>query len=276
MKKLISYVLFGNEPRYWGNIPYIIAATSVIYPDFYMRFYIHEDSISHPYYQLLKEISEINDKLEIELISDSYTGTQLTAWRMKPLWDEDIEFLICRDLDYALSILERTSVEYFMTQSNCLVHGIRSYHTHTTPYMAGLCGFRVKKVLEMMKQHISTFEEYISWGENNVSYCKEWIWGCDQALLRNCLYMVGLYPFSLDCPQYTAPLTIHDFPAELVTSDKYINIPLSNCDREVLQYSDNISPTFAGQAWNCKTDDFYKICELVNNETSKILRDYFI
>lgn len=274
MKKIITYVLFGNEPRYWSNIPYLLVANSAIYPEFYMRFYVHSESAANPCLGLLQEVSKNNNKVEIEIIDVPYVGTQLTAWRVKPLWENDVDVLLCRDVDYSINRLERKSVEYFRFQDKCIVHGIRSYHLHTAPYMAGLCGFKVRRVIKKIKPIACCFEDFLLWGVKNVSYCKDWIWGCDQALLRDFLGSANLYPYTLDCPQYTAPLRICAFPAELCTPEMYSEICLRSCDEKALDFSESISPGFTGQAWTCRTDDLETLCDLVDNETSKIVKAF--
>jgi len=273
-KNLISYILFGSEPRYWSNVPYLLVTNSAIYQDFHMRFYVHKESTVIPCFNVLQEVSKINLNVEIEIVEDSYVGTKLTTWRVKPLWEDDIDVLLCRDVDYAINLLERKSVEYFIRQSDCIVHGIRSYHLHTAPYMAGLCGFKVKEVAKMVKPKASTFYHFLNWGTNNVSYCADWRWGCDQALLRDFLNVAGLYPATMDCPQYTAPLKIYQFNAKTITPNLYDKISMRNCDGNALVFSNSIAPSFTGQPWSCDSNSLRTLCGMVNNATSDIVKKY--
>lgn len=274
MKNLITFVLFGKDPRYWSNVPYLLVANSAIYQDFSMRFYIHEESMEIKMFEMLQEVSRVNKTVEIEIIREPYIGTKLTTWRVKPLWENDINILLCRDSDYAINMLERKSVEYFMYKSDCVVQGIRSYHLHTAPYMAGLCGFKVKEASSYIKSKAGTFNDFISWGVKNVSYCSDWRWGCDQAILRDFLYYAGLYSVTMDCPQYTAPLKICSFPAKLVCPDVYEKMSVKNCCGKALLYSESISPSFTGQPWSCNTDQIRHLCRLVENSISEIVRKY--
>jgi len=274
MKKMLSYVLFGSNGRYWKNLPYILVANSAIYPTFTMRFYVHSECSTLLYFNLLKELSKVTDRVEMELIDIPYKNTQLTTWRMKPLWEDNIEFLFCRDIDYLINKLERSAVQFFLNSSKG-IHGIRSYHLHTTPLMAGLCGFRREKVIKKIKQIAFTFEDYLKWGEENVDYCKKgWIWGCDQALLKFFFQYVGLFSDTLDCPQFDAPKNIIDFNPTVVECGYYENIDIEDCDNIVLTYSDLIATGFTGRSNNITTEQMKILFGMVDNDICKIVKGY--
>ena len=275
MKKVLSYVIWGNEGRYWNNFPYLLIANSCIYPDFWMKFYIHENATGNYLFSIIEEAEKEYENIEIEVLNTPYQGTQLTNWRMKLLWEKDVDFFFCRDLDYAINSLERRSVQYFLNQTSCIIHGIRSYGGHTVPLMAGLCGFNVKEVIDRIQKHAPTFEDYIRYGAENVEYCSDWRWGCDQALLRDFFGHVELFPLTLDCPQFTAPLRVCEFPAEMCLPEVYENIELPGVAEEVLAFSSGLT-SFAGQPWNCNLVDFKMLMGLVNNEMTDTLRKIFV
>ena len=95
MKKLLSYVLFGTEGRFWNNIPYILMANAATYPDFHMKFYVHRDCVNYTLFPLLSEPAKAFDNIEIEVVDEPIQGTRLTIWRMKPLWEDDADYLFC-------------------------------------------------------------------------------------------------------------------------------------------------------------------------------------
>ena len=274
MKKILSYVLFGSEGRYWGNVQYLLIANSAIYPDFHMRFYVHKESMPLPGFQVLLKMKEMFPNVEIEIITTPYQGTQLTNWRMKPLWEDDVEILLCRDLDYIINALERKSVQHFLNHPEHLIHVIRSYHLHTTPYMAGLVGFRCQPIKNIIRRAVPSFERYLEWGRTNVSYCKDWRWGCDQALLRDFFGRLGLYPRTMDCPQYTAPTSIAEFNPTVVLPEAYQTIDMPGCNLEALAYSESISPGFTGAPAVATTDQVQALSKIVNNVMSKAVDPY--
>lgn len=274
MKKIISYVLFGNHSRYWSNLSYLLLVNSAVYPDFISRFYVHVDCQDNPFLVMLKEAEAKTGKVEVIMCDDISEGTKLTAWRLKPLWEDDIEIMLCRDADYHINKFERKAVEFFMMQQKYIVQGIRGYHLHTIPYLTGLCTYKVPEVKKYIMSVFSSFEELISWANKEIGLCKNWDWGCDQALLGRFLEKAKLYPLSMDCPQFNAPHYIHGYPAHLVTPDKYENIIMQNGDEKILEASNSIYAGWTGQPWDCITDDVKTICEMVSGEISEIVKPF--
>lgn len=272
MKKLLSYMLFGEEGRYWNNIPYLLIANSFIYDDFHMKFFVHEACTESPFFPLLEGPAKKFSNIEIEVLNEPVDKMKLTIWRMKPLWESDADFLFCRDLDYAITDLERKSVEYFTEYSTKGFCGIRSYHLHTVMLMAGLCGFRVKDMCKKVKEYASSFEEYLQFGIKNVNYCKDWRWGCDQALLRD-FFRPFLKDSFLDFPIQTAPQKIATVNVSLCVTSKYDKIKLS-CNEKILDFSTSLSG-FLGQPFICKTAQLQEMMSIATNETVEFYRRLF-
>ncbi len=273
MKKLISYVLFGPD-HYWYNMPWILVSNSVIYPEFHMRFYIHKENTGAHNFQMLEEVSKRFPHVEIEVLETPYEGTQLTVWRMKPLWENDVEILLCRDLDHITNVLERKAVQYFLDHNQFLIHGIRSYSLHSIPYLAGLCGFRCQQIQSLIKNKAKTFEEYVQWGRNNIEYCSDWRWGCDQALMKNFFDKGAFSRYSLDCPQYTARRRVVQYLPTTAVPLVYENIETPCCDKDCLKFSESIAPPFTGQPCNANPDDVKIMIEKADNEMGEIVSKY--
>lgn len=277
MRNVISYVLFGTEGRYWVNIPYVLVSNSVIYPEFCMKFYVHRESTRVPSFKLLEKTRDLfPNVVEIDMIDKSYQGTELTNWRLKPLWDEEIEVLLCRDLDHITNEPERRAVEYFLRHNTTkCIHGIRSYSLHTVPFLAGLCGFRCSTVRKVIKRITPTFQDYLTWGKTNIKKCKQgWEWGCDQALLRDFFGNLDMYKEAMDCPQFTAPLKITGFDPLVVMPHRYKNILVENCNMEVLKLSDSFAPGFTGQPVDATTEQTKKLITVANNDMARAVSEY--
>ncbi len=275
MRKMFSYVLFEADerfPRFLNSIPYILLMNSEIYPDFEMKFFVEKSCQDTDRFKLLKEVSEQFDSVYIEIIDEPSVNLKLTIWRMKPLWNDDIDYLFCRDMDYAINILAKKSVEYFLSQSPCIIHGMRSYKLHSTPLMAGMCGFEVRPVRRKILTLAKTFEEYINFGEEHVDYCKDWRWGCDQTLLKKFFGKARMYPFILDCPQYDAPFVLKGFNGRLCPVCSYSSIELSNCNMEVLRLSNSFTK-FTGKMFFHRDFQFDSILKLSHSEMSKFIKE---
>ncbi len=257
MKKLLSYVLFGNEGRFWNNIPYLLIANAATYPDFYMKFYIHKDCVNHVLYPLLSEPEKAFDNIEIEVIDEAIEGTKLTIWRMKPLWEKDVDYLFCRDLDYIVTEVERKCVEYFLRKKDRYSTCMRCYSLHTIPLMAGLCGFKVKKVFQSIRKKASTFKEYLQFGIDKLhldvySDTEKWIWGCDQKLLGAFFADMLKEGHHLDCPLQSgekAPTPGWHFEKASYQQYKDISLP-KEYDKEIMDFSkDMLGSLFIGQPY---------------------------
>lgn len=178
MKNIISYCLYGHKDRYWRLIPSLFVSNKEMNKDHILRIYAHEEIKNNKYYSIIDFLIE-NEIIEVEFINEDYKNTYLTCWRVKPLWDEDVRYVYCRDIDSLPTPFGTRVINYFQN-SNYSLHSMRSHPLHTIPLMAGLCGFdrfKLKRILN------SSFEEYIEYGKKNCPYCSDWRWGCDQELL---------------------------------------------------------------------------------------------
>ena len=319
MRKVLSYIIwnpteiptvtkispFMTQNRYWYNIPYLLIANSFMFSEFYMYFYVHEDSINHPFFVFLREASKRFEKVKIKIINKSYKGLQLCLERMRPLWDEDVEYFFCRDLDYAVSSFERKSMDHFMEQNECSIHSIRAWSGHhRLPIYGGLCGFHVKKIFEKIKNIASTFEEYENFEYKNeeltghkyqdLSYISSWKWECDQYFHRDFFQYTGLLNQILDCPQLNASERLtcsNEFNPEKVgyhpkicRTHEYAERKII-CDQRISNFLDDlfISPSvwrlftpFVGRSWTCVSDYLKKLISLKDNEMSKMVEKVFV
>lgn len=277
MKNIISYVMWGQDGRYHGNINWTLIANSAIYPEFCSRFYIHKDSMNLPVCKIVEIAShEFPDLVELKILDLPIVGTQLTTWRMQPLWEGDVDILLCRDLDHIVNTPERESVEQFIRHSDKLIHGIRSYALHTTAYLAGLVGFKCPNVRTRIQTLAPTFGHYIAWGQANIAYCRDgWIWGCDQALLRDFFGKQGLYPDTMDCPQFTATPYVADFKAEMVPRSRYEGINIRDCDMKALVYSNSVAPGFTGAPCGATTNQFNDLAALVDTDYARLIKGFY-
>ena len=275
MKNVISYVLCGDEDKRWIDLTYAIVANSAIYPNFVSRFYIHESGKASRFYPFIVSLAEkFPELIDIEIIGEPIVGTKLTCYRVKPIWEDDVNILLCRDLDHITNAPERKSVEWFMQHVGSL-HSIRSYHLHTVPYMAGLCAFKCQDVKPRAIKVAPTFQDYLNWSSKNVKACKDWRWGCDQAILRDFFGACGLYKDSMDCPQLTAPLKIHDYPAILVKETVYEKVVPTYCNMLALAYSTSIAPSFTGQPIDAQPVQIITLADIVNNDISNMIKEFY-
>lgn len=168
-----------EQDRYWYNIPLIVMANRIAYPDFLIKIYITSNIQEDNKYSFLKRLDE-EGYIRLVLVDMEYNSIQPTLLRMIPYFSE-VDVLLCRDIDSLPKIAEINQTRTFI-DSKYIIHTIRSHRQHNslnTKVLAGLCGFKVSECKRMGYLPYSSFEEYYT--SNSSS-----IWGCDQnTLIRN-------------------------------------------------------------------------------------------
>lgn len=139
--------------------------------------------------------------------------------------------------------------------------------------MAGMCGFKIKEMHAIIKGKAPTFDSYLKFGVNFVGYCKDWRWGCDQALLRD-FFHPFLEEHFLDFPIQTAPKNIASVNVALRLPDDYKKIKLPLCNKAVLNYSSSLS-NFAGQPFACKGEQLRRLMSIADNKTVRFFKKLF-
>jgi hypothetical protein len=195
--KLISMALFSQQSRYWYTLFPAILANLELYPGFKVRLHITSEAKQHPAAAILDSLADALNRLEVYEYSESYTDQEPTFWRMRPLWDDNIEAFFPRDVDSVPYIPELKSVRLFLDHPTAAVHSVRSYHLHTTLLMAGLCGFK-NLFLNDFREHVPTYEAYLMYYHQNSKSNPNFQWGCDQEALR--ILFNPIRDRILDCP----------------------------------------------------------------------------
>jgi len=114
------------------------------------------------------------------------TLNEAMLWRLKPLWDSDVEVTLCRDLDSLPTFRDRMCVEGWLPIEKYAIIGINDSVSHTAPLMGGMCGFRrwVKDAIG-----IPTWEAFIERAKQMTCWATP---NSDQNVLENLIWrMVG-------------------------------------------------------------------------------------
>lgn len=161
-RKLISYSLFkGNDPLaeifYVRGFYFNVLMNSLVYPSWQTVVYIDE--------YMSKKYRSIFQKLAIEYgigthqrfngESDKHCAKMLE--RMRPIFWEDVDYVICRDSDALTSYREAQAVDEWLSFLYT-VHSIHDNDAHNTPIMGGLCGF----VAGAIRSKYESFEKMLA------------------------------------------------------------------------------------------------------------------
>jgi hypothetical protein len=167
MKKIISFSLWGEDPKYTIGAIKNAEIASVIYPDWTCRFYCGK-SVPENIIEQLKLQKNV-EVVEMEKKGD-WTGM---FWRFYACEDSDI--MISRDTDSRLSLREKIAVDEWL-ESDKDFHIMRDHPHHKTEILGGMWGCR-NGLLNNISQLINEYNE----GD---------FWQVDQNFLREQVYPI--------------------------------------------------------------------------------------
>ncbi|NPV13126.1 MAG: hypothetical protein HPY57_15270 [Ignavibacteria bacterium] len=167
MKKIISFCLWGNNPKYTIGAIKNAHLTNKIYPGWISRFYCSSKSTPN---DIIKELKNINN---VEIVMTLNDGWVCMFDRFLPASENDVEVMISRDTDSRLNLREKYAVDEWL-KSNKSFHIMRDHPYHGTEILGGMWGVR-GKILSDMKELI---EKYI----------KGNFWQVDQNFLKEHIY----------------------------------------------------------------------------------------
>jgi len=167
MKKIISFSLWGDNPKYTIGAIRNTELAKTIYPDWVCRFYIGTSTPKDIINQL--ESFDNTEVINMEVPGD-WTGM---FWRFLPASEKDVDVVIVRDCDSRLNHREKHAVDEWL-KSNKGFHIMRDHPHHATEILGGMWGSK-SGVIPNIKKDI---DEYI----------KGNFWQVDQNFLREKIY----------------------------------------------------------------------------------------
>jgi hypothetical protein len=165
VKKVISFSLWGNNPKYTKGAIYNSELAIDVYPTWTCRFYC-DRSVPN------EVLDELQTKENVELIlMDEEGDWNGMFWRFYACEDSDI--MISRDTDSRLSLREKNAVDEWLNSDKDF-HIMRDHPYHTTEILGGMWGSK-KGVVPKIKDYIN-------------DYIKGNFWQVDQHFLRDIIY----------------------------------------------------------------------------------------
>ena len=208
-KKVISFSLWGDDPKYTiGAIRNAILAVQY-YPDWICRFYIGK---SVPM-DIIRELRNMNNT-ELFIMNEYGDWTSM-FWRFYTASDPDVEIMISRDTDSRISRRECLAVQEWL-ESGKGFHIMRDHPWHGTEILGGMWGMR--------KGVVPNFQELIT------KFKKGNFYNTDQFFLKE-----NIYPLIKDNSM------IHDEFHNYDLNKKHFPEPRQNYEfvGEVFDYQDN-------------------------------------
>ena len=194
MKKIISFCLWGNDPKYCIGAVKNSELYKTIYPDWTCRFYIG----SNVDINIIREL--IKNDCEIVIVPHTKDSWINMLWRFKPVTDGEIDIFICRDTDSRLNLRERFAVDEWL-KSDKSVHIMRDHPYHGNSMLGGMIGFK-KSIFEIVNKSLRQFlfkNEY----------------GTDYEFFNNVLYPC----IKKDSMQHDEYLYMRSFPTKRIDNE---------------------------------------------------------
>jgi len=135
MKKLITFCLYGQQPKYTYGMISNVEIAKTIFPDWICRIY-YGNTVPNDVINILKTYSNV----ELVLMDEGPENIFPMMWRFLGIDDDDVEVMISRDADARLSYREKVCIDIFM-ESDYLLHSIRDNLSHND-IMGGMWGIK--------------------------------------------------------------------------------------------------------------------------------------
>ena len=174
MKNIISFSLWGEDPKYCVGAIKNVELAKELFPGWVCRFYIG-DTVPKDIINTLEE----NENVEIVLM-ETKGNFHGMFWRFYAASDPNVDVFLSRDCDSRLSEREKQSINEWL-DSDKDFHIMRDHPWHTSKIMGGMWGVRNKK-LDYIESAIKMFlEKY----KNSTDYYQ-----VDQDFLNQFIYPI--------------------------------------------------------------------------------------
>ena len=152
-KKIISFSLWGSNPKYLIGAIRNAELAKKIYPGWICRYYIGMSTFE----KAIETVSRLERFPNVEIIKMSENGDwEGMLWRFYPISDTDVEVVISRDTDSRLSKRERRAVNQWLRSSKKF-HIMRDHPYHNYKILGGMWGAK-KGIVNDMKSLIDKFQ----------------------------------------------------------------------------------------------------------------------
>lgn len=152
-KKIISFSVYGSNPKYADAVLKNIDLQPEIYPGWICRIYYDETVPVH----LIKKIESTTAELVKKPKSNGHLGM---FWRFEPLMDISIDRFIVRDSDSRLNIREAAAVKEW-EESGKEFHIMRDHPEHRALICGGMWGATHKFIMKEKDLFEKEVEEFI-------------------------------------------------------------------------------------------------------------------
>tara|TARA_B100001123_G_scaffold316284_1_gene354153 strand:+ start:2930 stop:3586 length:657 start_codon:yes stop_codon:yes gene_type:complete len=154
--KLITFSLWGNDPKYLVGAIKNADLAREIYPDWFCRFYVGQ---SVPF----SVIHELKKRENVQIVERSEFGDwRGMFWRFEAIDERGVEIMISRDADSRLNYREKAAVDQWATSDKGF-HIMRDHPWHRFPVLGGMWGIK-SGILSSIRDLIDNFSQEDAYG----------------------------------------------------------------------------------------------------------------
>jgi len=166
VKKVISFSVWGNNPKYTAGAVKNAQLIEKFYPGWEGWFYCGK---SVPQ-DIIEALELEGAKVILREEQGDWTGM---FWRFEPIAHPEVEVMLSRDTDSRLSQREATAVSEWLA-SGLLFHVMRDHPAHSTEILGGMWGAR-KPILGDMIHLINAYSKGNFW-QVDQNFLKKIVW----------------------------------------------------------------------------------------------------
>jgi hypothetical protein len=183
LKNVVSFSLWGENPKYWKGALENINIIKDILPEWYIHFYVDENCKI----ELINSLRFSNT--EIRLVHSDFLGNTLNQqsihshqgmfWRFMSSLDKDVDIFLSRDCDSRISNREINAINEWK-KTGKRFHIMRDHPYHIAAILGGMWGCRGGLMRE-----INLEQKIIEWTNRNI---QRYNLGVDQDFLAQIIY----------------------------------------------------------------------------------------
>ncbi|MHA2063136.1 MAG: hypothetical protein ACXABY_02025 [Candidatus Thorarchaeota archaeon] len=172
MTKLITFSLWGKDPKYLVGAVKNAELAQKIYPDWLCKFYVGYSVYEDEDYSVVDQLESMDNVIVVCMLEPGdWRGM---FWRFcNNDGFEDVDVWISRDCDSRLSEREAAAVQAWLDGPK-LIHVMRDHPHHTTPILGGMWGVK-KDALPDLEEQIKAWNQEDRW-QTDQEFLRDVIW----------------------------------------------------------------------------------------------------
>lgn len=168
--KVISFCLWGHEPRYTIGALKNAEIAKDMYPDFMCWFYIHVPSVPK---DIIEKLEKYNNVRVILRHDKTIRPNYFMSWRFEPHDDPTVELFMSRDTDTRILRREVLAVREWL-ETDKMLHIMRDSPCHYPVVLGGMFGLRTVPNFNMTLEIMAYFATHAT--NDDQSFLKDTVY----------------------------------------------------------------------------------------------------